>query len=41
VVGKGVQLLRIENGKIAEARIYFDLLDQMTQLGLIPTPVMV
>ena len=41
VVGKGVQLLRIENGKIAEARIYFDLLDQMTQLDLIPTPVMV
>jgi steroid delta-isomerase-like uncharacterized protein len=41
VVGKGVQLLRIENGKIAEARIYFDLLDQMTQLGLIPTPVTV
>lgn len=41
VVSKGVQLLRIESGKIAEARIYFDLLDQMTQLGLIPTPVMV
>lgn len=41
VVSKGVQLLRIESGKIAEARIYFDLLDQMSQLGLIPTPVMV
>jgi len=41
VVGKGVQLLRIENGKIVEARIYFDMLDQMTQLGLIPTPVTV
>jgi predicted ester cyclase len=39
VVGKGVQLFRIENGKIVEARIYFDLLDQLTQLGLIPTPV--
>jgi predicted ester cyclase len=37
VVGYGVQLLRVENGKIAEARIYFDLLDQMNQLGLIPT----
>ncbi len=36
LVGKGVQILRIENGKIAEVRIYFDLLDQMTQLGLIP-----
>jgi predicted ester cyclase len=40
VVGKSVQLLRIENGKIVEARIYFDMLDQLTQLGLIPTPVM-
>jgi steroid delta-isomerase-like uncharacterized protein len=41
VVGKGVQLLRIENGKIVEARIYFDMLDQLTQLGLIPTPATV
>ncbi|HYL08875.1 MAG TPA: ester cyclase [Candidatus Udaeobacter sp.] len=36
VAGYGVQLLRVENGKIAEARIYFDQLDQMRQLGLIP-----
>ncbi|OLC21106.1 MAG: hypothetical protein AUH27_02370 [Chloroflexi bacterium 13_1_40CM_66_19] len=36
VVGYGVQLLRVENGKIAEARIYFDQLDQLQQLGLIP-----
>jgi SnoaL-like polyketide cyclase len=41
VVGYGVQLLRVENGKIAEARIYFDQLDQMRQLGLIPTPATV
>jgi steroid delta-isomerase-like uncharacterized protein len=41
VVGYGVQLLRVENGKIAEARIYFDQLDQMTQLGLIPAPATV
>ena len=41
VVGYGVQLLRIENEKIAEARIYFDQLDQMSQLGLIPTPATV
>jgi predicted ester cyclase len=41
VSGYGVQLLRVENGKIAEARIYFDQLDQMTQLGLIPTPATV
>ena len=41
VVGYGVQLLRVENAKIAEARIYFDQLDQMKQLGLMPTPVTV
>jgi steroid delta-isomerase-like uncharacterized protein len=41
VVGYGVQLLRIENGKIAEARIYFDQLDQMSQLGLMPVPAAV
>ena len=41
VVGYGVQLLRVENGKIAEARIYFDQLDQMSQLGLIPAPTTV
>jgi predicted ester cyclase len=41
VVGYGVQLLRVENGKIAEARIYFDQLDQMRQLGLIPMPATV
>lgn len=41
VVGYGVQLLRVENGKIAEARIYYDQLDQMKQLGLIPTPATV
>jgi len=41
VVGYGVQLLRVENGKIAEARIYFDQLDQLTQLGLIPAPIAV
>jgi predicted ester cyclase len=41
VVGYGVQLLRVENAKIAEARIYFDQLEQMSQLGLIPTPATV
>ncbi len=41
VVGYGVQLVRIEDGKIAEARIYFDQLDQMSQLGLIPAPATV
>jgi steroid delta-isomerase-like uncharacterized protein len=41
VVGYGVQLLRVQDGKIAEARVYFDQLDQMSQLGLIPTPATV
>lgn len=38
VTAYGVQILRVENGKVAEARIYFDQLDQMKQLGLIPVP---
>jgi steroid delta-isomerase-like uncharacterized protein len=41
VVGYGVQILRVEDGKIAEARIYFDQLDQLSQLGLLPTPARV
>lgn len=38
VVSKGVQLLRIENGKVAEAHVYYDQFDYMSQLGLIPAP---
>ena len=38
LAGYGVQILKVEDGKITEARIYFDQLDQMTQLGLIPVP---
>jgi len=41
VVGYGVQILRVQDGKIAEARIYFDQLDQLSQLGLLPTPTTV
>jgi steroid delta-isomerase-like uncharacterized protein len=41
VVSKGVQILRIENGKVAEAHVYYDQLDYMSQLGLIPTPALV
>ncbi len=41
VVSKGIQVLKIENGKITEARIYLDMLETMTQLGLIPTPATV
>jgi len=38
VSSKAVQILRIENDKVAEAHIYYDQLDYMGQLGLIPTP---
>lgn len=41
VVGYGVQILRVEDGKIAEARVYFDQLDQLSQLGLLPAPTTV
>jgi ketosteroid isomerase-like protein len=41
LVGKGIQVLKIEDGKITETRIYFDQLDQMAQLGLLPTPATV
>ncbi|HEV3103118.1 MAG TPA: ester cyclase [Candidatus Dormibacteraeota bacterium] len=41
LVSKGVSIVRIEDGKIAETRIYFDVLDQMTQLGLVPAPAAV
>lgn len=36
--GRGVQLQRIEDGKIAEERVYFDQLEILTQLGLVPEP---
>lgn len=38
LVSKGVQLLRVDNGQIAEASIYYDQLDLMSQLGLMPAP---
>ena len=41
VAGHGVQLLRIENGQIAEARVYYDQYEFMSQLGLIPAPATV
>jgi steroid delta-isomerase-like uncharacterized protein len=41
VVGHGVQLLRVEDGKIAEARLYYDQFELMSQLGLIPAPATV
>ena len=41
LVSKGIQVLKIEDGKITETRIYFDMLDQMAQLGLLPAPATV
>jgi predicted ester cyclase len=38
VVSKGVQILRVENGQVAEAHIYYDQFEYMSQLGLIPAP---
>jgi ketosteroid isomerase-like protein len=41
LVSKGIVVLKIEDGKITETRIYFDQFDQMAQLGLLPIPVTV
>ncbi|MDQ6721676.1 MAG: ester cyclase [Candidatus Dormibacteraeota bacterium] len=41
LVGKGVQILRIDNGQVAEAHVYYDQFDFMSQLGLIPAPAVV
>jgi predicted ester cyclase len=36
--GRGMGIQRIENGKIVEERLYFDQLEILTQLGLVPEP---
>jgi len=36
LAGRGVQLLRIEGDKIADSRLYYDQVDVLTQLGLMP-----
>ena len=36
LTGRGVQLLRIEGGAVAETQLYFDQVQVMTQLGLMP-----
>jgi limonene-1,2-epoxide hydrolase len=40
-VGYGVQIFKVENGKITESRLYYDQLEMATQLGLIPAPALV
>jgi predicted ester cyclase len=34
--GHGTQILRVENGVVVDTRLYFDQVDVMTQLGLMP-----
>ena len=36
--GRGVQILRIEGDHVAETRLYFDQVQVLTQLGLMPEP---
>jgi len=36
--GRGVQIFRVEGGKVADTRLYFDQVQVMTQLGLMPEP---
>lgn len=38
VVGHGVQIVRFENDLVAEVRLYFDMVEVLTQLGLMPVP---
>lgn len=36
--GRGVQMLRIDGETVAETRLYFDQVQVLTQLGLMPEP---
>jgi steroid delta-isomerase-like uncharacterized protein len=38
VEGRGVQVIRVENGKVAEEHLYYDQVEVLTQLGLMPEP---
>lgn len=38
LTGRGAQIYRVENGAIADTRLYFDQVQVMTQLGLMPEP---
>lgn len=41
VVNHGVQLIKFENDLIVEFRLYFDMVETLNQLGVMPTPVKV
>ena len=36
LVGRGVQIFRVERGKVVDTRLYFDQVQVLTQLGLMP-----
>jgi predicted ester cyclase len=36
--GRGVQIFRVENDAVVDTRLYFDQVQIMTQLGLMPEP---
>jgi hypothetical protein len=36
--GRGVQIFRVENDTVVDTRLYFDQVQVMTQLGLMPEP---
>jgi len=36
LTGRGVQVLRVESGAVVETQLYFDQVQLMTQLGLMP-----
>jgi len=36
--GRGVQILRIEGDAVVDTRLYFDQVQVLTQLGLMPEP---
>jgi steroid delta-isomerase-like uncharacterized protein len=38
LTGRGVQMFRVRNGKITEEHLYFDQMQVLTQLGLMPEP---
>jgi steroid delta-isomerase-like uncharacterized protein len=38
LVGRGAQVVRVEDGKVVEFQLYFDQVQVLTQLGLMPEP---
>jgi steroid delta-isomerase-like uncharacterized protein len=39
--GRGVQVFRVENDAVVDTRLYFDQVQVLTQLGLMPEPAQV